>query len=134
VGRHFHFGSLDCYGLVRDFYARELDVELMDFERTDRFWDRGEDLYMENFAKAGFQQVKKGPIFGDVLLMQYRSKVANHGGVFIGGASLRSMPELVPVHDAMIHHLSPRLSERVVYGGHWAEITRAIVRHKSRMR
>jgi hypothetical protein len=30
----------------------------------------------------------------------------------------------------MLHHLYGRLSERVVYGGHWQEITRAVLRHK----
>ena len=45
-------------------------------------------------------------------------------------ALLREAPELHPVPQAMLHHLYGRLSERVVYGGYWQDVTCAIVRHK----
>ncbi len=131
VGRTFHHGSLDCYGLIRDFYQRELGIELMDFERPDDWWnnpDMGE-LYLDNFERAGFVQVSDGPRYGDVILMQYRSDRTNHGGVYLGDAQLNSQPGLHPVPDAMLHHAMPRLSERVVYGGYWGDITRMIVRY-----
>jgi len=133
VGRPFHFGSLDCYGLVRDFYARELGVILEDFPRTDKFWERGEELYLSNFERAGFRQVNDGPKYGDVILMQYRSNITNHGAVFLGNEKLKERPDLIAVPDAMLHHVSNRLSERVIYGGFWQKITRAIVRHHSRV-
>lgn len=131
VGRNFHHGSLDCYGLIRDFYAREMDIYLPDFERPDGWWDKPEcgEIYLENFKAAGFVQVSDGPRYGDVLLMQYRSGRTNHGGVYIGDADLKSQPGLHRVHNAMLHHAMPRLSERVVYGGYWADVTRMIVRY-----
>ena len=133
VGRSFFHGSLDCYGLIRDFYARELSIEIPDFERPDDWWTKPEygELYLDNFEKAGFVRVYDGPRYGDVILMQYRSERTNHGGVFLGDAELKSQPGLHPVPNAMLHHAMPRLSERVSYLGYWRDITRMIVRHRS---
>ena len=132
VGRQFFHGSLDCYGLVRDFFFRELGIEIPDFDRPDDWWNKQEcgELYLENFQKAGFVQVFDGPRYGDVILMQYRSDRTNHGAVYIGDAVLRSQPDLHPVHGAILHHAMPRLSERALYAGYWQDITRMIVRHR----
>lgn len=133
VGRSFHHGVLDCYTLVRDFYDREMGISLPDFYREDNWWDNPDsgELYMDNFKQAGFVEVNDGPVYGDGILMQYRSNKVNHGGVYIGDISLKSQPGLFPVSGALLHHPMPRLSERVVYGGYWRDITRVVVRHKS---
>ncbi|KKO71847.1 C40 family peptidase [Kerstersia gyiorum] len=132
VGREFHHGSLDCYGLIRDFFVRELGINIPDFDRPDGWWNKPEcgELYLENFEKAGFVRVNDGPRHGDVILMQYRSDKTNHGGVYLGDAQLKTQPSLPPVPNAMLHHAMPRLSERVTYGGYWRDITRMIVRHR----
>ncbi|WP_283149724.1 C40 family peptidase [Silvimonas soli] len=130
IGREFHHGVLDCYALIRDWYAQEKGITLPDFPRTDGWWERGEDLYMRQFGEAGFTVVPGGidavqP--GDVILMQYRSPDnANHGGIYLG-----DVPGIG--RSIMLHHLYGRLSERVVYGGYWAEITRAVLRHRELM-
>ncbi|MDR0259958.1 MAG: C40 family peptidase [Comamonas sp.] len=132
LGRQFFHGVLDCYTLVRDWYAREAGIQLLDFERADDWWNNGQDLYMQGFVKTGFARIPDGapPQPGDVVLMSYRSPVANHAGIYLGTRALAEAPGLHPVPHAMLHHLYGRLSERVVYGGHWQEITRAVVRHK----
>lgn len=131
VGRPFHHGSLDCYGLIRDFYKRELSIDLPDFRRDDNWWDdpNAGELYLDNFHMAGFEQAQDGPLYGDVILMQYRSDRVNHGAVFIGNRALKTQPDLHPVDCAILHHAMPMLSERVVYGGYWRDITRMIIRH-----
>jgi len=133
VGRSFHHGTLDCYGLVRDFYARELDTELPDFDRPDDWWTQpgAAELYLENFDAAGFVRANGEPRYGDVILMQYRSERTNHAGIYLGEAQLKSQPGLPAIPSAMLHHAMPRLSERVVYAGYWCDITRMIVRHRS---
>jgi len=136
VGRTFHHGTLDCYGLVRDFYARELKIELPDFDRPDDWWAQPDapELYLDNFEAAGFMRVENGLNYelryGDVMLMQYRSERTNHAGVYLGDAELKTNPGLHPVANAMLHHAMPRLSERVLYAGYWRDITRMIVRHR----
>lgn len=130
--RPFFHGILDCYTLIRDWYAREVGITLLDFDRSDDWWHKGQDLYMEGFEKASFLRIAPGePLqYGDVVLMNVRATVANHAGVYLGDRVLSEARSLHPVPNAMLHHLYGRLSERVVYGGYWAEVTRAIVRHK----
>lgn len=117
VGRTFTHGVLDCYTLVKDYYARELLIDLPEFERRDNWWNTGQDLYMENFEKAGFVRAT-GPIrLHDVIIMQVRAAKPNHAGVYIGDGRI-------------LHHQGGRLSSRDVYTGYFQELTRIVVRHK----
>lgn len=131
VGRTFHHGTLDCFGLVRDFYRVELGIELPDIERPDNWWKDpdGGELYLDNYRCWGFREVDK-PEYGDVILMQYRSERTNHAGIYLGDKPLKSQPELHTIPNAMLHHALPHLSDRVVYGGYWSDITRMIVRYQ----
>lgn len=117
MGRVFLHGVTDCYTFVRDWYA-ELGIALPDFARTDNWWENGENLYLENFAKAGFEQVAE-PQDGDVLLMTIGSSVPNHGAIYCG--------------DAIEHHLYGRLSCREVYGQFYRDRTTHVLRHKDRI-
>ena len=120
VGREFFHGVLDCYALVQDWFERERGVLLPDFERRDGWWSdgSGENLYMQQFRSAGFIEVSLDDIqVGDCFIMQHRSEVANHSGVYLGGG-------------LFLHHLYGRLSTRDVYGGYWKEITRVVVRYQ----
>ncbi len=119
VGRQFHHGVLDCYTLIRDWYAQERGVELPDFLRTDAWWERGQNLYLEGFPRAGFRSVPlESMSHGDVLLMQIQSPVPNHAAIYLG--------------DGMIlHHLYGRLSSRDVFGGYFQHVTTHCLRHAS---
>lgn len=134
LGRPFAHGILDCYSLVRDWYARQRGVVLPDFQRADGWWEPGKegDLYMDHYAEAGFRPLTAGERIapGDVVLMQIRSDRANHAGVFMGAEPLAEEPGLFPVPDAMLQHLYGRDSERVVYGGYWREATRLVLRYE----
>lgn len=115
VGRVFSHGILDCYALVRDYYKREMDIELPDFERRDEWWKRGDTLYEDNFRACGFESIT-GPIQpGDAILMQIRSPTPNHAAIYIGDGKI-------------LHHFYGRLSSRDIYGGYWQETTRYILR------
>lgn len=118
VGRQFFHGVLDCYALVRDWYAQEAGMELPQFERADNWWYNGGDLYMQNFAACGFAEVQGEPQRGDLFLMQIRSPVVNHAAVYLGDGLI-------------LHHLYGRLSSRDVYGGYWLERTRLHIRHEN---
>lgn len=95
VGRTFHHGTLDCWALCRDWYARQWNVTLTDPPRADGWWDDGHtDLYAEPALEAvGFRTVSKGGDMnfsawkpGDLILMQIRSRnlVPNHAGIYLG--------------------------------------------------
>lgn len=132
VGRNFFHGVLDCYTLVKDWYEREEGITLPEAEREDDWWDKGQNLYLDNFERAGFRKLKDGEAIqeSDVILMQIRSKVPNHAGVYIGSRQIKESPELHKVYDAFIHHLCGRLSSREIYGGFWRDCTTHILRHK----
>lgn len=118
LGRQFAHGVLDCYTLVQDFYAQELGIALSDYAREDDWWLNGQELYsLDRLRSEGFDLVAAAPQRGDLILMQIRSTVPNHAGVYLGDG-------------LMLHHLHGRLSDRVVYGGYWAERTCYIVRHR----
>ena len=118
VGRQFSHGVLDCYALIRDYYQRELGIELPDFDRRDNWWNKGDNLYMDHFRDAGFDPIKGDLQVGDVIIMQVRAPVPNHAAIYLGNGQ-------------MLHHMYGRLSTREIYGGYYQEITRVIVRHKS---
>ena len=122
IGRQFHHGILDCYTLIRDYYARTLSIELPDFEREDGWWEETGDghrnLYRDGYEKAGFILVNDMPREHDVLLMQVAARCDNHAAVFLGDGTI-------------LHHLYGRLSGREVYGGTWERHTTAVLRHKS---
>lgn len=117
VGRPFHHGVLDCYALIRDWYIRERGITLPDYEREDEWWNKGQDLYMRYFEEAGFAPIVDTPQEGDVVIMQIRSKQANHGAVYVGDGKI-------------LHHVMGRLSTIDYYDGYWQDNTRLIVRYQ----
>ena len=131
VGRPFQHGVLDCYTLVRDYYQRELSIQLPDYAREDGWWDQGQDLYADNFAAAGFEPVSPDNLRqGDLIVMQVRAPVANHAGVYLADGVLKTEPELHPIPGAILHHLYDRDSKRDPFGGFWREAARFYMRHK----
>lgn len=122
-GRAFHHGVLDCYTLVQDWYRREWNLLLPDFEREDGWWERGRglNLYRDGLAAAGFELVDTDqPQRGDGLLMRVLSEVENHAAVYLGDGM-------------MLHHPYGQLSRRERWDWPWQRRTTAVVRHRSRL-
>ena len=115
LGRPYHYGIIDCYSLVVDYYRQEVGIKVakLSENRNARFWE-GDDpkpLMEEAYVKLGFDQLfKEEPQVGDLFLIQTGSKVANHVAIYIGG-------------DMILHHCEDRLSGRTIYGGYWAKHT-----------
>lgn len=124
VGRRYTHGILDCYQIVVDHFKRELDIELPHFTRHDNWWIEGENLYVQNFEKAGFVQMGDGTFNdlqpNDCFLMQMGSPVPNHAAVYLGDGII-------------LQHVYGRLSSRDVYGGYWRKATTHVLRHRSLM-
>lgn len=117
IGRQFVHGVLDCYALVRDYYKQELKIDLPDFVREDEWWNKNQNLYLDNFEKAGFVKVDSLQPH-DGILIQYASPVPNHAAVHLGD-------------NIIMHHVTNRLSCRDVYGGFWRKNTVCFVRHRN---
>ena len=120
VGREFVFGVVDCYSLVKDWYGKEFGLQLNDYQRRDLFWERGENPYLDNFHREGFQKVPFDELqYGDALLMQLGSSLPNHAAIYIGDQQI-------------LHHIQGRLSSRDVLGSYYAKNTAMVLRHESR--
>jgi proteasome lid subunit RPN8/RPN11 len=118
VGRSWSHGVLDCYSIIRDWYLQERNIELLNFERSDEWWKIGENLYLDNFEKAGFRKIAIEDLQeGDVILMCINSTVPNHGALYLGNSQI-------------IHHIQNRLSTRDIYGGYWLKNTYGYLRYE----
>lgn len=120
-GRSYTHGILDCFSLIRDYYKRVLNIELKDYERLTNWWERGRNLYMDNYVEAGFVKIPIEEMkIHDMMLFQHDSVVPNHGGVWLGD-------------NWFLHHLPKRLSSRDVYSGYWRKMHTLCLRHGSLM-
>lgn len=118
VGRPFVHGILDCYALIRDYYAETLNIELQDMYRQDNWWHKGDKLYRDNFTKFGFVEVTPKDIKpNDCFIICNGASEPNHAAVYLGDGK-------------MLHHVQGRLSSIDVYGGFWLQNTWKVVRYK----
>lgn len=122
-GRDFSHGVLDCYTLAQDWYLREWGLELPHAEREDEWWRKGQNLYLDGLAKAGFVPVAtREPQRGDGLLMRLNSPdfvtpVENHAAVYLGDGM-------------MLHHLYGQKSRIERWDWPWQRRTTLVVRHE----
>lgn len=139
LGRHYVHGTDDCYGIVRDFYSRELGIELPDFEREDMWWlkEGGSSLYEENYDAAGFIQVPKTTIddlqYGDFLICYWGDTLyPNHALIWLGSKTDFISEETPPCIGERIylHHLYDSLSTRTVMGEQRFSTVAYVLRHK----
>jgi proteasome lid subunit RPN8/RPN11 len=118
IGRKFKHGVFDCYAAMKDWYKEKLGINLIDFEREELWWEKGQNLFIDNFEKAGFYRVIDGSLeIGDIILMNLKGPIVSHCAVYIG-------------NDQVFHQTMNRLSSREIYGGLLKKNTRMILRYK----
>ena len=114
-GRAFVLGHADCWSLVMDWH-RQQGIELKNYSIDRLWWEKGENLYMDNWYAEGFREVSE-PRPGDMVMMQVSASVVNHAGILLEG-------------NQLLHHLYGQLSCKTPYGGYLRDRTIKIVRHK----
>ncbi|ELA08720.1 putative metal-dependent protease of the PAD1/JAB1 superfamily protein [Moraxella macacae 0408225] len=138
LGRNYIHGVQDCYAIVRDFYEREFGILLLEFERTDAWWEDPMHLplYEQNFENAGFLAVDKHHLqYGDILLCRVgRTHHVNHALIWLGNNGVLTSEMTPPCvgNTLILHHPYGRQSVREIYGKQWADRTVLAVRHHSR--
>lgn len=120
IGRPFVLGFTDCWRLVMDYFKQAHGIELHDYRVQRKWWEEGDNLYMDNWYEAGFREFSGSIQDGDMVMMQIgKSDVVNHAGIVVEGGTM------------LLHHLYGHLSKRDPYrGGYYHERTIKIVRHK----
>ena len=120
-GREYVWHVYDCGSFIIDFYKQEFDIQLPDFYRPERFWEKGIEMYLNVYEKAGFIEVGLKDIqYGDVLLMTLGTTVACHAAVYLG-------------NNVIGHHLNKRLSSRDIYGKWYMDRTVKCLRHRDKL-
>jgi proteasome lid subunit RPN8/RPN11 len=122
IGRTWSFGTLDCWGMVRDGFHAFTGIWVPDFPRTWEWWKDGRsNLIVENVEAAGFVNLGQDvePRHCDVIVMQVRADVPNHCALYIEPEGL------------ILHHLQGHLSVRETYGGVFQKLTRFVARYKA---
>lgn len=137
LGRDYVHDVIDCFAIVRDYYARELGIEISDFERKDGWWrdPASPSLYLENFAKEGFVEVDKSDLKRhDVLLVRLGETAhVNHALIFLGDDGNLKSEETPPCigHNLYLHHPHERKSVRKILGNDLYSRAEVVVRHRS---
>ncbi len=136
LGREYHHGLMDCYSLVKDYYQRELDITLNDYERADAWWENKnhDPLYLNNFKNEGFVEVDSVQKHDLILCRLGRTEHVNHALIFIGDGKLKSEnTDRVIGNNLILHHPYGRQSLREPYGEQWGRRKALIIRHKDLM-
>lgn len=115
IGREFIFNRQDCYNLFRDVYMLA-GIDFPQFKYVENWYEIGQNLYVDNLIKYGFEQVET-PEIGDVVLFAMRSEIPNHCGVYIG-------------NNYILHHALNQLSKRDLLNGYWLNNLHSFWRYK----
>ena len=107
IGRDYEFGTNDCWSLVRDYYRKELDIELPMLEFEDDWWEKGLNYFKDLPDSFGFIKVEE-PQKHDVIIFNVFSSVGNHCGVYLDDG-------------IFLHHAENRLSCRESIYGIWGK-------------
>ena len=132
VNREYIHGSLDCFGIVRDYYARELGIKIADFERIDLWWEsEGDSLYLDNFKSQGFIEVDTLQRHDVILCRVQPTRHINHALIYLGddGTLSSEINDDAIGDNLVLHHPYLRRSRREIYGNVWRERAAIIVRH-----
>lgn len=136
VGRDYVHGTQDCFGICRDYYARELGIIIPDMARVDRWWEdeNSPSLYVENFKSFGFVEVPKSDLRRhDVLLCRWNdTKHVNHALIYLAdeGALMSEETEPCVGTRLCLHHPYNGRSGRIILGENILSKCEIVVRHK----
>lgn len=136
IGRSHHKIMLDCFALVRDYYERELGIELDDIPRSDQWWTdpNAESLIDHSYERLGFRKIDMQEMHkGDVLVFKEGANALypNHTAVWLGDADIASeRTSAVIGNNLMLHHPYLRTSRRDIFGDYWMARLFYVLRHK----
>ena len=121
LGRPFHYGCYDCYGLIRDWFIKERNIFLPPAPRGWDFWFEGKNLFEDylfpRFKNGTWTRISdwRDVEEGDMLLFKLNnSPVWNHSALYIGNGQI-------------MHHLEFKLS-KIDLINRWAKLICGIAR------
>ena len=97
-GRPYIYGLMDCYTLFKDWYEKELKINIpWNIHRPYGWWEQRSSLYFEYMKQAGFANQSGVMQRGDVILFSLGGSVTNHVAIYLGNGEI-------------LHHLGGKFS------------------------
>lgn len=118
LGRFFEIGKEDCFSLARDFYQKELDININNYERDEHWTQRDYSLLDENYEKEGFvkaSDIKKYDLI--IFKSLFNKNFSGHIGVYLGD-------------HLMLHNQTGSFSKIEEYSEAYKRLTNYVIRHK----
>ena len=111
VGRKFKIKDSDCFTLMRDFYNKELSININDYYRNDNWKQEDKYIFENNYKSEGFSKVEGEYKKYDCHLFKFRGSAAEHIAVNLGNNLILHQPlngfsrieELTAKHKKFIH-------------------------------
>lgn len=118
VGRVFEIGKQDCFGLMKEFYKEELNIDLKNYNRDSSWEEAKESLFDKHFEKEGFVKVDDLKKY-DCILFKFKKKIfSDHIAIYMGD-------------NKILHHPINGFSKIDFYGEQYKRLTNYTIRHKS---
>lgn len=117
----FVMGFQDCYGLVRNFFRKNYNCYLSDYDRDESFCHEEQCVIMNSFEKEGFYKVDLNDIqIGDLILFKSDKALPQHFGILVE-------PQI------MLHHPRNGLSRKESITGRWISRIVCVLRIKKHL-
>lgn len=116
----FLWGVRDCYGMVRQFYKSEFNIDLTDYARPINWQADAINLITNNHPRDGWIKISDWRANdlrpADVLAIAVNESNPNHLGIYLGD-------------NKFLHHFFGHLSRVDPMGRHWLHHTCYLLRH-----
>lgn len=124
LNRDFQIGIFDCFTLVRDYYKHELGINIKNYFRDEKWFDKNPEIFDKNIEREGFEIVHSGKLDGfelqihDCILFELsKLKKSNHIGVYVG-------------NNYFLHHPMKGKSILQKIDSYYGQKIRYVIRHK----
>lgn len=116
VGRNFDIGKTDCFGLMRDFYKAELNINLNNYKRDQDWKTYLSELFDKRFKTEGFEEVSQLQKYDCILFKSKKNGPSSHIAVYLGDG-------------LMLHQPQKSFSRIEEYSERHKKLTNKIIRH-----
>ena len=118
VGRELVLGKQDCGSLVRDFYRKEFNIEINDYERDETWLENPKDTLDRCYEDEGFEKVQDLRPFDCIFFKMKKLGPSSHVGIYLG-------------NDMLLHQTGGVNGySRIEDYNRWKKFKNYVIRHK----
>lgn len=118
IGRQFIWGVYDCYTLVKDYYRREKNIHLGDYDCDESYETGQKQDIMLNLGKEGFLQSSDISSANESDVLIFKCGNEWHIGVYLG-------------NNSFLHQPLRGQSRIEAIDGFWAKNLKFVLKHKT---